>query len=86
MLIVPWKRELVYSSAFRNALEARRSAIVADALRARRAILERHDSAEAAREEIHALNEYTRGRLEVAHELVARKFPPLWIEPGQLPG
>jgi hypothetical protein len=85
MFIVPWQPELVYTFEFREALSARRSIIFADFHNALTAILERHDSAESARVEIDALEEYTRGRLDTAWELLERRFPRIWIEPGRLP-
>ena len=85
MFIVPWRPELVCSTAFRDALDMRRSAILADFREALAAILERHGSSDAAADEIRALEEYTRGRLDAAMDLAAQRFPPFWIEAGKLP-
>jgi len=85
MSIVPWQPEMVYTWEFREHLHARRSIIFADFVDARTAILGRYDSADFARVAIVALEEYTRGRLDAARELVERRFPPIWIEPRRLP-
>ena len=85
MFIVPWRPELVYGSEFRDELDARRSAILADFRETLAAILERHGSSDAATDEIRVAEEYMRGRLDAAMDLTRQRFPPFWIEAGSLP-